>query len=339
MLLQCVQKLDVLGLLRHLHDVLLALARMQHIRRVRVDQHVRVAEAPDHIDRRGLLDLRIFQAFHHGGDTLRELPPVAHIVGVLPPGAVIFPTALVNNGAPVGLPVAYQRQPGGFDAVRSDLSSCLEMVPRLFILAPAVRRIGHGPHQLLRLFPDTTEQVDDLAVQVVDGLDTARRLFEEYGPAPEERFQIALVRRHEGYNPFRQPPFAPRIFQHGLHLACRLECLRVPVDGLSAPAAETAAVPVLVVEIFAAPAGRAGQDAFIPVRVRRLRHPPEQSRPAHPASLVHDLKALVCLPVLRVQNLSSSFISHGVPPHSTSSAGRGAGIAPRSRSARCFRCA
>ena len=315
MLLQCVQKLDVLGLLRHLHDVLLALARVQHIGRVRVDQHVRMSEAPDHIDRRGLLDLRIFQAFRHGGDTLRELPPVAHIVGVLPPGTVIFPAALVDDGAPVGLPVPHQRQPGRFDAVRPDLSACLEIRPCLFILAPAVRRTGHSPHQLLRLFPDAAEQVDDLTVQVVDGLDTARRLFEEHGPAPEERFQIALVRRHEGYNPVRQPPLASRIFQHRLHLARCLEHLRVPVDSLSTPAAEAAAVPVLVVEIFTAPAGRAGQDVRVPVRVRRSWHPPEQSLPAHPASLVHDFKALVCLPVLRVQNLSSSFISHGAPPY------------------------
>lgn len=96
----------------------------------------------------------------------------------------------------------------------------LEALHRLLVFLPAVGGKLYRPPQFLRAVPEDSEEIDDVAVEVVDRFDPARVLVEEHGGAAGEGFQVAElfipIREVLDY-PLRYAPLGARVPKYGPH--------------------------------------------------------------------------------------------------------------------------
>ena len=156
----------------------------EHVGRVGVNQDVLVIKPPDELHRRSVLDLDAPEPLRRLDDDLRGLGPAFGGVGRLPALHVIFPADLFTGRAEA---VAHHHTDVKIDRPPEVVRLGVLGRPGPVVFVPCVWREAYGVGQPCRVFPDPIEQVDDVAVDVVDGLDGAAGFGEQYGPGSEER--------------------------------------------------------------------------------------------------------------------------------------------------------
>lgn len=169
----------------------------QNIRRVRVNQDLTVSVLTNQFDSRRTFDLSVLQSTSHGQDPRRQLLPGLCTVGTLTLH-VMPPPAPVGCSPTVGHPETNQEPPGIFQGIACGFE-VFQIAGRgkyVLLLPPCPWRKLYHPGQLFWLLPYDSEQIDDLAVDVVDRLNLGQLLGEEYTARSKVGFKVDLVRRY-----------------------------------------------------------------------------------------------------------------------------------------------
>ena len=93
MILERVEQISVIGI-RHFTGILLSVPCAEKIRRVCIDQHIRIIEPGDHFDCRAILDLDPAQPFRSLFDALGSITPSLGCISRFPSLYIVFPANL-----------------------------------------------------------------------------------------------------------------------------------------------------------------------------------------------------------------------------------------------------